>query len=273
MSAEHDMAVLTAPFDQMLSPRDHAADDAARLIAQPANFGLEFGSQAMKLAVAGTDVLTVGLIDSFVFSRECLMKAIECINPRLTMLPFASVEDCIGNDMNSIDLIVYYPHADDASESAAARNVSAIRQAFPEIPLVLLSDAEDAEQPRTLRSALKSGAHGFIPTRTTGIAVTVAAIRFVKAGGTFAPLDLLMTARQDLAPGMPDTSRQNSLTSRQMAVLSHLQQGKANKIIAHELSMSESTVKVHVRNIMRKVGATNRTQAAYKARQLHRQQN
>ncbi len=57
-----------------------------------------------------------------------------------------------------------------------------------------------------------------------------------------------------------------------MAVLSHLQQGKANKIIAHELSMSESTVKVHVRNIMRKVGATNRTQAAYKARQMRKQQ-
>jgi DNA-binding NarL/FixJ family response regulator len=273
VSAEHEMAVLAAPFDQMLNPRDRVADDTGRLIPQPsANFGLEFGSQAMRLAVAGTDVLTVGLIDCYVFSRECLMKAIECINPRLTMLPFSSVEDCIGNDMNSIDLIVYYPHADDASESAAARNVSTIRQAFPDIPLVLLSDAEEAEQPRTLRSALKSGAHGFIPTRTTGIAVTVAAIRFVKAGGTFAPLDLLMTARQDV-PGLPEAARQNSLTSRQMAVLSHLQQGKANKIIAHELSMSESTVKVHVRNIMRKVGATNRTQAAYKARQLHKQQN
>ena len=57
-------------------------------------------------------------------------------------------------------------------------------------------------------------------------------------------------------------AQQLSLTTRQIAVLSHLQQGKANKIIAHELRMSESTVKVHVRNIMRKMGATNRTQAA-----------
>ena len=53
-----------------------------------------------------------------------------------------------------------------------------------------------------------------------------------------------------------------------MAVLAQLRQGKANKLIAHELSMSESTVKVHVRNIMRKMGATNRTQAVYKAQQL-----
>jgi DNA-binding NarL/FixJ family response regulator len=273
VSAENDTAVLAPSFDQMLNPRDRMADDAGRPIPEPpANFGVDFGSQAIRLAVAGTDVLTVGLIDCYVFSRECLMKAVECMNPQLTMLPFASVEECIGNDMNSIDLIVYYPHAEDASESVATRNVSTICQAFPHIPLVLLSDAEEAEQPGTLRSALKSGAHGFIPTRTTGMAVTAAAMRFVKAGGTFAPLDLLMTAQQDI-PGLPEAARQNLLTPRQTAVLSHLQQGRANKIIAHELSMSESTVKVHVRTIMRKVGATNRTQAVYKARQLLNQQN
>jgi DNA-binding NarL/FixJ family response regulator len=268
------MAVLTASFDEMLNPRDRITEEAGRLLSQPsASFGLEPGSPAMKLAVAGTDVLTVALIDCYAFNREFLTSAIESINPNFTMLPFASVEDCIDNDMNSVDIVVYYPHGDDASEVAAARNVLTIRQAFPDIPLVLLSDAEDAEQPRTLRSALKSGAHGFIPTRDTGIAVTVAAIRFVKAGGTFAPIELLMAARQDHASGIPETARQNLLTSRQMAVLSHLQQGKANKIIAHELSMSESTVKVHVRNIMRKVGATNRTQAAYKARQMSKQAN
>jgi DNA-binding NarL/FixJ family response regulator len=58
------------------------------------------------------------------------------------------------------------------------------------------------------------------------------------------------------------------LTARQKAVLAQLQQGKANKIIAHELGMSESTAKVHIRNIMRKMGATNRTQAAFNALKL-----
>jgi DNA-binding NarL/FixJ family response regulator len=67
---------------------------------------------------------------------------------------------------------------------------------------------------------------------------------------------------------LPDKSPHNCFTSRQMTVLFHLQRGNANKIIAHELGMSESTVKVHVRNIMRKMNATNRTQAVYKARQL-----
>jgi DNA-binding NarL/FixJ family response regulator len=47
-----------------------------------------------------------------------------------------------------------------------------------------------------------------------------------------------------------------------------LRKGKANKIIAYELQMRESTVKVHVRNIMKKLHATNRTEVAYIANRL-----
>ena len=57
-------------------------------------------------------------------------------------------------------------------------------------------------------------------------------------------------------------------TSRQIAVIEALRRGKANKIIAHELKMRESTVKVHVRNIMKKLNAKNRTEVAYLANQL-----
>jgi len=57
-------------------------------------------------------------------------------------------------------------------------------------------------------------------------------------------------------------------TSRQTAVIAALRQGKQNKIIAHELNMRESTVKVHVRNIMQKLKATNRTEVAYLTNQL-----
>jgi DNA-binding NarL/FixJ family response regulator len=55
---------------------------------------------------------------------------------------------------------------------------------------------------------------------------------------------------------------------RQLAVLRFLLQGKANKEIARALELEESTIKVHVRLIMRKLGVTNRTQAAVSVRQL-----
>jgi len=52
-------------------------------------------------------------------------------------------------------------------------------------------------------------------------------------------------------------------TSRQAAVVDSLLKGKANKIIAYERNMCESTVKVHVRSIMKKLKARNRTEVAY----------
>jgi DNA-binding NarL/FixJ family response regulator len=56
--------------------------------------------------------------------------------------------------------------------------------------------------------------------------------------------------------------RDHSLTARQKAVLELLRRGDTNKVIARRLGMREGTVKVHVRQIMRKFGVTNRTQVA-----------
>ena len=61
-------------------------------------------------------------------------------------------------------------------------------------------------------------------------------------------------------------------TRRQVAVIDALRKGKANKIIAYELNMCESTVKVHVRNIMKKLNAKNRTEVAYLASGLLHEQ-
>jgi len=60
-----------------------------------------------------------------------------------------------------------------------------------------------------------------------------------------------------------DEGVQNLFTPRQAAVVEALRQGKPNKIIAYELDMRESTVKVHIRHIMKKLNATNRTQVAF----------
>ena len=84
-------------------------------------------------------------------------------------------------------------------EDVALQGMTAIRHAFKGVPVIILSDAKSALQPRTIRNALKSGAQGFIPTRTTEMPVAFAAIRFVKAGGTFAPIDLLLSARPERA--------------------------------------------------------------------------
>lgn len=269
MASGHDTIALPASLAELLDPDNRPVNDDGELSRRiTTNFALEIKSPTMDLIEAETDALTIGLIDCYQFSRECLIKAIEGLHPHIRILPFASVQSCVAEQQSGLDLIIYYSRANDVSDAATVPNVATICQAFPSTRLIVLSDADDAQQPKTIRSMLKSGAHGFIPTQTTGIQVAFAAIGFVKAGGTFAPLDLLLTNRAERGTVPMEAAQQSSLTSRQMAVLSQLRQGKANKLIAYELNMSESTVKVHVRNIMRKMGATNRTQAAYKAQQL-----
>jgi DNA-binding NarL/FixJ family response regulator len=66
---------------------------------------------------------------------------------------------------------------------------------------------------------------------------------------------------------LPLKKATGGLTRRQAEVFAKLQQGKPNKVIAYELGMSESTVKVHLRSLMRTIGATNRTQAVFMGQQ------
>jgi DNA-binding NarL/FixJ family response regulator len=220
-----------------------------------------FDASVAKPIHAAMDSFRIAWVDSYRLTRECIMKAFVELYPQLGMFPFASIQDCIDGECGYLDLIIYHSHKLDA---ACLESVTMLRQAYGTVPLIVLSDDDDAQQIKTIPDTLKSGAHGFISTRTTDIPMALAAMRFVKAGGTFAPLDLLMTKRPAATNDRPEAAP-NQLTPRQTEVLSKVQQGKANKVIAYELGMSESTVKVHVRNIMRKIGATNRTQAVFKA--------
>ncbi len=124
----------------------------------------------------------------------------------------------------------------------------------------------NVEEPDAVLNALGSGAKGYIPT-SAPLEVAIEAMRLVKAGGVYVPASILLAVRQPEIPVQPTESQPSQLifTARQRSVVEALRRGKANKIIAHELQMRESTVKVHVRNIMRKLKAKNRTEVAFLA--------
>jgi DNA-binding NarL/FixJ family response regulator len=89
-------------------------------------------------------------------------------------------------------------------------------------------------------------------------------VRLVRAGGAFVPASSFMAASKSAEAFATDTPGRNRMfTERQTAVIEALRRGKANKVIAYELKMRESTVKVHVRNIMKKLRARNRTEVAF----------
>jgi DNA-binding NarL/FixJ family response regulator len=147
------------------------------------------------------------------------------------------------------------------SSTAVSRLLSRVRELLPEIPVAVLSDFEDAE---SIREAFDLGARGYIPTSLASL-VAVEAVRMVCVGGTFAPATALLY-QSERPQGSADELLIEGFTHRQSQILSCLRRGMANKLIAYELNMCESTVKVHIRNIMKKLNATNRTQVAYLTR-------
>lgn len=209
--------------------------------------------------------MRIGLIDNLRFTQDCISRALKSLHPNVTLIPFLTISECVCLPPSEVDVLVYYSHNEGQFETVAVQQIKTLRQTFRDMPIVVMSDARAALQPRNIRNALTSGAQGFIPTMNTELPAVLAAIRFVRDGGTFAPLNMLLTDRSGQAMHSLVDHDMHRLTPRQLTVLSHLKLGKANKIIAHDLGMTESTVKVHVRNIMRKMGATNRTQAVYKA--------
>ena len=176
---------------------------------------------------------------------------------------FACFDEWIdGECATNPSLVVLYQSGIVQTEALAEVERLSAQAAFS--PVVIISDNED---PSAIVQMLAKKVRGYVPT-SFSLQTAMRAIDLVRAGGTFVPAGSLITAHH--APeAQPDVRKSNGLfTTRQTAVIDALRQGKPNKIIAYELKMRESTVKVHVRNIMKKLNATNRTQVAFLVTQL-----
>lgn len=127
--------------------------------------------------------------------------------------------------------------------------MSAIRAEFPEARIIMLTTFEgDVEVQR----ALAAGARGYL-LKNMPPSELVQAIRQVYAGKKRVPAELAA----QLAEHMSD----DNLTAREIEVLQQVSGGNRNRDIAELLCISEETVKVHVKHIMDKLGAKDRTQA------------
>lgn len=124
-----------------------------------------------------------------------------------------------------------------------------ILERHPGARIILVSINETAED---IHRALEAGAAGYIPKSAEKDAI-VQAIRTVADGDQFLSPGLsLRLAERDLQP---------LLSVRETQVLSLIATGMANKQIATQLALGEATVKTHVRHILEKLGAPDRTRA------------
>jgi len=141
------------------------------------------------------------------------------------------------------------------------QSLSAFREAFPAVKLVVMSGLEDRA---TVLASLGAGAHGYVP-KSAPPEVMSDAITTVMAGRIWVPATLASWTPQTEPPPAPPPSVGGSdgprLTPRQRDVLRLLLRGASTKEIARELDLGEGTVKVHLAGLYRALGARNRTEA------------
>lgn len=148
--------------------------------------------------------------------------------------------------------------------------LAAIRSAFDASMVVVLSSEDN---PGVILRAIDAGASGYVPKSSTP-QVLIAALRLVMAGGIYIPPPALRAFAVPAlapapAPARPAAPREcESLSGRQMEVLLKAVQGKANKVIARELQLSEGTVKAHLSAAFRALGVQNRTEAVFAAARM-----
>ena len=209
------------------------------------------------------------VVDDHPLMREAVQAVVARLEPGASVLAVGDSERgfAIADAEPDLDLVLLDLNVPGL---AGIAGLKAWRRRYPEVPVVVLSSADDRS---TVLAAIAGGAAGFIP-KSSSNEVLLSALRLVLAGGKYLPPEALAPAAgSGTRPRRAATAQALSLetlglTDRQAQVLKLLAEGKSNKLICRELDLAERTVKAHLSAVFRALGVTTRTQAAVAAAKL-----
>ena len=194
--------------------------------------------------------------------RDGLRPFLQELDPSVEILDASTLEEAIElvdrtPTLTLVLLDLMMPGMDGLS------GLQRIKVKLPNIPVVIVSGFSTRDH---VIAAVQAGAAGFIPKTVSGSAM-VNALRLVLSGETYLPSSSFFEdpANQSMTPvaakpvGAPPPF--DRLSRREGEILAQLVEGRTNKEIAIALSLQEITIKVHLRNVYRKIGAANRAQA------------
>lgn len=147
--------------------------------------------------------------------------------------------------------------------------VDEVVKSFPDVRTIVLADKAAIAD---IVDAFRAGVHGYLLKSISPTAL-VESLRLARAGEKLFPTELASLLQIVNLPQPQDTAPAHqavggiSLSPQELEITRRLAEGSPNKTIAQALSITESTVKAHVKTLMRKIGVTNRTQAAIWAHQ------
>jgi DNA-binding NarL/FixJ family response regulator len=208
--------------------------------------------------------MNVLLVDDHILFRRGLRHLLSDLDESIRFLEADGVADLQNLQTATVDLILLDLGLKGPSGLSALQLVT---EQIPDRSIVVLSSEEE---PRLIKSCINQGASGFIPKSSTP-EILVHALKLVIAGGIYLPTDVLRPPAQDKpdpANAASPTLDDLNITPRQQAALMLAVQGKSNKLIARELSISEGTVKLHLTAAFKALDVKNRTEAVYAAANL-----
>ena len=145
------------------------------------------------------------------------------------------------------------------SDTWPANDIRLLRQRLTKLRIVILGSNLSAA---SLKQCFDAGVDGYL-LKTVSVPALIQSLRLVLIGEKVFPTSIATL----LVGGHPSSRAITSkdaagLSRRETEILQGLLHGFANKVIAHRLAITELTVKVHLKGVLRKIRATNRTQAA-----------
>ncbi|WP_342241238.1 response regulator transcription factor [Inquilinus sp. OTU3971] len=206
-------------------------------------------------------LVRVAVIDRRALGRETLTQALASTDGRFRAQAFANVGEWeLSANRSDTSLILLEGGAAGQDCPSLEHELRGLVDNHPGTPVVVMGESEDSYH---IAEILAQGARGYIPT-SVSLNVVIGALCLAMAGGSFIPASALRNAGHERPDRPSSVHSMFGLSERQSAVADAVALGKPNKIIAYELDLCESTVKVHIRAIMRKLQARNRTEVAFK---------
>ncbi len=169
----------------------------------------------------------------------------------------------VGAEFNTVDLALTAAETAETPELVISgqpvtdeADLRVLRQTFPTARIVVLADDLSVE---ALRAAMGSGADGFL-SKSVSPEALIQSLQLVMLGEKVFPTNLAAMLLDMTAAGPQHSVR--GLSPREQEILQALVTGASNKMIAIKLGITEATVKVHLKTLLRKIDVNNRTQAA-----------
>jgi two-component system nitrate/nitrite response regulator NarL len=206
--------------------------------------------------------MRIAVADDHPLYREAVHARLKRLYPEAAIAEAATLDELLAlaaTEPLPFDLVLMDLRMPGVDE--AAGGVARVIEAFRGSPVAVISGAANAAH---VHQIVQVGAHGFLP-KTMATEPFAAALALLVAGGTYLPTEVLggnfgNGFERPVAGGV--SCLDDSLTPREKQVLGRLSAGASNKEIGRELGLAEVTIKLHVRQILKKIGARNRSEAA-----------